>query len=147
MEFIESLYSVALPVHIGAVFTTLAIVLSSDIYGVLWIFGKKETLQRVVIHRLHTVVWIGLFLIIGSGLLLFLPYQEYLLSDFAFRLKMLFVAFLFINAFVINTHMNIASTRSFNSLSVRERGTLLVSGSVSAAGWIGSFIAAQFIGL
>ncbi|MDC1205413.1 hypothetical protein N8083_01035 [Candidatus Pacebacteria bacterium] len=145
MEYIESLFTTILPLHIGAVLVSLGIIFCSDIYGALWVFGKIDTLNRKIIAWFHTIAWAGLIIISITGVLLFLPYSQSLLSEFAFRLKILFLMFITINGLVIGRHMNIASIHSFASLSWRKRILLLVSGTVSITGWIGSYIAAHFV--
>jgi len=143
MEFIQTLP--LLTIHVTAVFATLAVVVIADIHGLLWILGKMSTLPHQRMRLLHGATWIGLLTIITAGASMFITYPEYLLSLTAFKLKMLFVAGLLINAFFIGAHMKLATTTPFASLAGREKRILLVSGFISTAGWIGAYICAQFL--
>lgn len=142
----EVIYSLPLlQIHITAVFTTLAIVVVADLHGLLWVLGKFKTLPSKRMHYLHRAAWAGLITIALAGLAMFSAYPEYLLSLPAFKLKMVFVTFLFINAFIIGKHLSAASNHTFVSLSVREKSVLLLSGAISTFGWIGAYICAQFL--
>jgi hypothetical protein len=143
MEFMYSLP--LLQIHIGAVFATLAIVIISDFHGLLWVLGKSETLPYARMRMLHTCAWIGLITIILAGATMFSSYPQYLLSLPAFQLKMVFVAFLLMNAFVIGKHMHVAVLQPFATLSKQEKLVLLISGAVSTIGWIGAYVCAQFL--
>ncbi|MFT5036754.1 MAG: hypothetical protein ACI9VM_000318 [Candidatus Azotimanducaceae bacterium] len=147
MEFLASIHYILLPAHIVGVLITISIVVISDVYGSLWIIGKKEFLSKVLLHKLHISVWIGLIITSLAGFGMFLPYSEFLLTDPAFRIKVLFIAFLVINALVIKSHIHIPTVRSFASLARKERVPLLLRGIVSTTSWIGALIATQFIGL
>jgi hypothetical protein len=92
----------------------------------------------------HKATWIGLSIIITAGFFMFIGQSGYLLSLPAFKLKMFFVLCLIINAFVIGAHMMIATTRTFSSLTLKEKMPLFIAGGVSSISWIGAFIAADF---
>lgn len=143
MDFIASLP--LLQIHLTAVFATLTIVVVADTHGLLWIFGKLETLPRKRMELLHTATWIGLVTIMLAGGSMFLGYSEYLLSLPAFRVKLFFIAALLVNAFFIGKHLTVATSSPFASLSKKQRLTLLTSGAVSSASWIGAFTSAQFL--
>jgi hypothetical protein len=136
-----------LPFHVGAFFITLIAVVVADLQALLWVLGKLPTLDKKQIHRLHSMVEVGLLVIVTTGILLALPVADYLVTITAFLLKMTFVFALIINSFVIKRHMDIPTTRTFASLTTGEKIPLLVSGLVSSASWIGAFICAQFLGL
>lgn len=82
---------------------------------------------------------------ITTGLTLFWPMKEYLLTLPQFYIKMAFVATLICNGFVVGRLQKKASTRTFSSLSPRERTPLFISGAVSTLSWIGAIIAAFFL--
>lgn len=147
MEFLESAHATILTLHVSAVFFTLGVVVSTDLYALQWVIGWKEALSPKILRRAHRTVWVGLIVTMSAGFLLFLPYDAFLLSDFAFRLKMLFVAMLVVNALVIGSHIDEATKGPFAALTPRKKLVLITSGLVSTGGWIGAFIAAQFIGL
>lgn len=143
MEFIYALP--LLQIHVTAVFFTLAVVITADSHGLLWMLGKLQTLPHKRMEILHALAWIGLITIMLAGVTMFSTYSEYLLTLPAFQLKMTFVAFLVLNAIFIGKHLKIATVRSFASLPTKERILLLLSGIISTTGWIGAYICAQFI--
>jgi len=134
-----------LQIHLTAVFTTLVLVVISDLHALLWIIGKMETLPYKRMQLFHRAVWVGLAFIISAGVSMFLSYPEYLLSLPAFQLKAIFILFLLINAFFIGKHLRSASERTFSALPRKEKVMLLVSGFVSTLGWIGAYTCAQFL--
>lgn len=136
-----------LELHIAAVFSTLALVIIADIHGLLWVLGRLHTLplQRMIL--LHRLVSAGLIITIIAGALMFVGYAPYLVTLWAFRIKMLFVLMLVVNAFVIKKHLHIAAQHPFADLPHTTKITLVASGIVSSAGWVGALIAAQFLGL
>lgn len=130
-------------------FLSLAFVLytiaRADYFGMLWIREKRKTLNEKKLRTLHTQAWIGLGLMITTGLTLFWPMKEYLLTLPQFYIKMAFVVTLICNGFVVGRLQKKASTRTFSSLSPRERTPLFISGAVSTLSWIGAIIAAFFL--
>lgn len=63
----------------------------------------------------------------------------------AFWVKMAFVGVLIINGFVIARHMHIPTTRTFSSLSKKERRPLFLSGAASGVSWIAVFVSALLL--
>ncbi len=143
MDFISNLP--LLQIHLSAVFATLLLVVVADIHGLLWILGKMQTLPHKRMRFFHTAAWIGLSIIILAGIFMFLNESSYMLAKTAFKLKMFFVLCLIVNAFVIGSHLMIATIKPFASLSFKEKLPLLISGAVSTTCWIGAFISAKFL--
>lgn len=142
-----SQFMYVLPVHIASFVVTITAVIVADLNALLWVIGKLPTLpyRRMVV--LHYIVSIGLLVSITSGILMFLPLKEELLSMDVFRVKMIFVAALVINSFVIMRHLFVSTTHTFSSLTPDKRNILLISGFVSSMSWAGAFIAALFLGV
>lgn len=134
-----------LPVHISAFVVTIVAVVLADLYALLWAIGKCPTLHRRYVVGLHYIVGTGLVTSIVSGVLMFWPLREYLITVEAFWVKIVFVVVLIINSFVISSHMYIPTTQTFSSLSPKERRPLLLSGAVSAISWITVFAAALLL--
>lgn len=134
-----------LQIHITAVFATLALVIISDLHGALWMYGKFATLPEKRMELLHKAVWASLIITMSAGFVMFTSYPAYLLSLPAFQLKLLFIAFLLINAFVIGKHVKLATTHTFKELPRKEKVILIVSGLVSTSGWVGAYTCAQFL--
>jgi hypothetical protein len=143
MDIIASLP--LLQIHLTAVFTTLALVIISDLHGLLWVLGKMETLPKKRMELFHRAVWVGLITVMTAGFSMFIFSPEYLLSLPAFQFKVIFILMLIINAFFIGKHLQVAHDRAFASLTSKEKATLLVSGAVSTLGWIGAYTCAQFL--
>ena len=134
-----------LPIHIGAFVITIIAVIIADLQALLWVIGKLSTLKRRPINVLHHMVSVGLFVSVSTGVFLFWPLREYLVTVETFWIKMVFVAVLIINSFVIARHMHVPTTQTFASLSAAQRRPLLMSGAVSAISWITVFVAALLL--
>ncbi len=127
--------------HILAISVTGLTVLYSDEQGLMWMLGKKELLDAKRIELLHTIVSIGLALVILTGGLMALRGLTYYLQNPVFLIKMGFVFVLIVNGLFIGKIASLATTRSFASLTSRERLPLLVSGAASVMGWAGALLA------
>jgi hypothetical protein len=134
-----------LPLHIGAFVITISAVIIADLQALLWVRGRLSTLKPQRLKVLHNVVSIGLLVSITSGFLMFLPLREYLVTVEAFWVKLAFVGVLIINSFVIARHMHIPTTRTFLSLSKKERRPLFLSGAASGVSWIVVFASALLL--
>jgi hypothetical protein len=77
-----------------------------------------------------------------SGLYLFWPMREYLLSQPMFWLKIGFVAPLLLNSFAIERLLHLPTRAAFRSLSRRQKLPLMLSGAVSLVCWAGAGITA-----
>lgn len=134
---------IILPIHVGILFITLTCVVWADTYASMWLHGTKTILSKTILARLHIAVTSGLIGMLVTGVLLFWPLQEYLISqNNAFFTKMFFVFALVVNSFVIEKYMAIATTQSFKEVPTRQKVVLFVSGGVSSLSWIGAIIAA-----
>lgn len=107
--------------------------------------GKTGTLEESKVMKYHHRILAGLILMIITGTLLFWPAKDYLLTRPQFWVKMAFVLGLIINSFVIGSLSKIALTRTFASLSTKEKLPMLISGSVSTLCWLGAFVGAFFL--
>ena len=136
-----------LPLHILFAVVAVATVVVADLHALGWVAGKFTVLPERRLIALHDIVYGGLLGLIVTGVLMFWPLSSYLLTQPAFLIKMGFVLALIINSVVISRHMPLAFTRSFSSLTFRERLPLFISGGISAISWVGALTAAQFLGL
>jgi hypothetical protein len=82
---------------------------------------------------------------IVTGVFLFIPMREYLLTRPQFYIKMAFVVTLIANAFVIGHLQKRATTHSFKDLSFKEKLPLFISGAVSTVAWLGAATTALFL--
>lgn len=145
--FIQSiqLETVLLPVHVGILLFIFWNIFKADHSAFSWIRGKVNTLNAVKMKKLHDNVFYGLIGMTITGIGLYLPLQEKLSASPAFKIKMAFVAVLFINSFVIYKLMPTASEKKYSELSTKEKLPLLISGVVSTLSWIGALIAVMFL--
>lgn len=131
--------------HILVLCYTVVYIAFSDREAFAWLTGKKETLDGATILKYHHRVLVGLCLMIATGLYMFWPMRTFLLGSTAFQFKMLFVAVLLINSFIIGSLIKVATTRSYRSLSAQEKVPLFISGTVSTISWLGAAIFAFFL--
>lgn len=98
--------------HVAGVIVALGSVVLADLL-LLWLKLKpqKADLMAKISPILSLQVWIGLFIISISGILLILP-REGIENNFYFRIKMFLVLLVFINGIFLNTWI----TPKFNSL-------------------------------
>lgn len=129
---------ILLPAHLLGLAIAFVGVLLADHAGFSWMRGKTPLLDGAKLKKYHHIVSIGLGLLIVSGLVLFWPGRNFLIHNTLFLGKMTCVLALVINGFVISKFMGITTTRTFASLSTKEKTPLMISGAVSTLGWIGS---------
>lgn len=134
-----------LQIHITAVCVTLALVVVSDLHGLLWLLGKKQTLPRQRMEFFHRAIWTGLVIIMTAGISMFIFSPSYYVSLWAFRFKMLFVLLLVINAFLIGKHLSLAHEQPFSKISATEKRALFLSAAISTVCWIGAYVCAQLL--
>ncbi len=113
-------------------------ILLADVVAIWWAMGNPKRVPRAMMVWLHYLVWIGLLIMIASGLVMFSTYQSYLLTLPTFYLKMSFVTALVLNGVFIQQHYLVATLREFCSLEISERWPLFISGIVSFLGWCGA---------
>ncbi len=134
-----------LPLHlISLTFVAWNVVLA-DHMGFNWIRGKEQTLDAQKVQKYHVRTWIGLLLMIATGLTLFWPMREFLLTRPQFYVKMGFVLALFLNSFAIGKLSKISTEKTFASLSTKEKIPLMISGAISTISWVGAVIMALFL--
>ncbi len=134
-----------LPLHFLVLGFTAWNVVLADHLGFNWIRGKIKMLSVNEVKKYHYRVWTGLVLMIVTGFFLFWPLRELLLTRTQFYVKMAFVATLVMNSFVIGYLQNIAITKTFASLTFKEKLPLFISGSVSTLCWILTAAAGFFL--
>jgi hypothetical protein len=130
------MYSILLPLHFAILGFTAWNVILADHMGFNWIKGRVVTLNREEVRKYHYRVSIGLGLMILSGLCLFWPLREFLLTRTQFYVKMSFVATLVLNSFVIGYLQDVAIAKPYATLTFREKLPLFISGAVSTGCWL-----------
>ncbi len=132
-------------VHLGALLILIVSILFADKHALAWVRGKEEVLEYSTMERIHIIVWIGLIVMIISGVLLALPIKGFLVANVAFYVKMFFVVTLVVNSFFISSFIRTACERPFTSVTKKEKKLFIISGGVSVVGWLGAFISALFM--
>lgn len=126
--------------HVVSILATLLVVLYADKQGLQYMRSKVLTLPRKQVRRLHRVVAGGLAVIILTGSLMVYEDPGFYFAQPLYWAKMCFVLVLIINAIVIGRLSHLATATAFRLLSLRERRSLLVSGSVSAIAWFAAIV-------
>lgn len=135
-----------LPAHLIILGVTVIGILLADHEAYAWLTGKKPILEYKKMLRLHLWVGGGLIGMIVTGGLMAWPMRDYLLHNSpAFLGKMFFVALLIGNSFVIGEILKLCTTRTFASLSKKERAPIYISGAVSTLSWVCAALLALFI--
>lgn len=130
--------------HVPILLGTILVILYSDHQGWLYFSGQKKILTLQFTRWSHRLVWLGLLGMIMTGLSLVVPVWERYASDPVFYVKMWFVLVLVINAVAIGKLVSIAHTQPFTELTTEQKKTLIVSGFLSGASWLGAIIIGYF---
>ena len=134
-----------LPLHLLSLAYVAWNIVHADHMGLNWMRGKVKVLNEAKVHMYHRGSWIGLALMFVTGLALFWPMREFLLTRPEFYTKMAFVVTLICNGVLIGNLKNKATMRTFASLSIEEKIPLFLSGAVSTISWLGAAVMAFFL--
>jgi len=134
-----------LPIHFASILFIAWNVFHADHMGFDWIRGKVQTLDKDLVRKYHKRTWIGLGLMIVTGIGLFWPAKDMLLARPQFIIKMGFVLAIFINSFVIGALSKTSITKTYTSLSTKEKIPLIISGGISTISWLGATGMAFFL--
>lgn len=124
-----------LTLHILSFGFVLGISAIADKDAFAWVRGVRDTLDRTTVRMYHRMIWVGLLMLIMTGLILFYPQRAYLLGNLLFDIKLLFVAILGLNALLIGRLMEHALDNSYAELGARDKRALFASGAVSVFAW------------
>ena len=125
----------------------MVLVLYTDSLALSWMRGKRDALPRAQIERTHRYMWLGISVMVTTGVLMFYPFREYLLYHPPFQFKMGFVITLIVNGLVIGKLMHVATERRFADLLPGEKMKLLLSGAISTLSWLGALTMATMLDL
>lgn len=130
--------------HLISLIITIPVILYADHMGFNYLIGKTKTVSVTKVKWAHALVFIGLGLLIVTGILVTVPMWAYVLSKPIFYLKMAFVITLLVNGLFIGQLMKKATEIPFVDLSKDEKLTLIISGGLSASGWFFSAVIGYF---
>lgn len=128
--------------HLVSMCAAVVLIFLADKQAFGWVLGKKQTLEAASVHRLHVLTWVALLCLIGSGAFLLFTKDMYLLREPLFVIKLLFVGILVVNAVLIGRLIPIALTRTFASLTLKEKMPLITSGLISGGSWVAILVIA-----
>lgn len=131
--------------HLLIAALTIVFVLYSDEQAFLWVVGKKEFMDQSKVTFLHHAISGLLALLIITGGITYVTAAPAYLSLNTFVVKMVMVFVLIINTYFIDRLSAVALTRSYASLSLKERIPLFISGAVSFLGWMTAFVCGLLI--
>lgn len=133
-----SLKEIILSVHLLILAFVAWNVFHADHLGFKWMRGKINILDKKQVSTYHNRIWIGLWGMIITGLVMFLPLRDFLLHRPQFYAKMGFVLVLILNGLFIGKLQNIATTQQYARLAPKEKILLFVSGAISTLAWLGA---------
>ena len=134
-------------IHLAILCITVVGIILADKYALSWVRGVNQVLDAKRLKKYHYWVGVGLIGMIITGVVMYSGKTDELnVSNLAFVGKMCFVGLLVINSFVIGALTRVATVRTYASLTLKEKMPLMISGIVSAVGWVGAITLAFFIG-
>jgi len=123
-------------IHLIIVIGTGLLVLFADEQAAAWVLGREQTIPAGRIRFLHHSVATGLALLLLTGGYLYWRAVPAYLTLTPFIVKMVAVGALILNTWAIDSFGSIATTRTFASLTHKERLPLMISGAISFIGWV-----------
>lgn len=133
-----------LTLHLVLLIITAPAILYADHMGFQYMTGRILTVNAKKVAWVHWTVSLGLLLLVITGILVTIPLWAIMLKNPLFYAKLALVVTLTINGFFINTLMKKATTTAYVNLSDSEKKFLIVSGAVSACGWIATIVIGFF---
>jgi hypothetical protein len=130
--------------HLIALIVTAPMILYADHMGFRYFTGRASVLPERSVAWTHRLVFIGLFLLIVTGVMLTVPSWEAWFAKPAFYVKLGFVLTLLINGLFIQKLMTTAAHTPYALLPLSDKRTLITSGALSGIGWIASILIGFF---
>ncbi len=131
--------------HLIALIITAPVILYADHMGFRYFTGRAAVLPERSVVWTHRLVFIGLFVLIATGVMLTVPSWEVWFAKPAFYVKLGFVVTLLINGLFIQKLMTTATRVPYASLSLSDKRTLMTSGALSGIGWVASVLIGFFL--
>ncbi|MEY2701542.1 MAG: hypothetical protein RLY43_162 [Bacteroidota bacterium] len=132
--------------HLIAMFLTMTVVAYADHMGFKYFTGKSQTLDLKKVKLAHNLVFIGIGLLVVTGIIITIPMWTYMFVNPFFYTKLAFVLTLVLNGLFIGKLMTKATNTPFALLDKEEKRVLLVSGAVSGISWVATILIG-FLGL
>lgn len=132
------------PLHLASLAFAAWNIAHADHMAFTWMSGKTSLLDSKKVTKYHHGTWAGLILAIITGTITFFSVRSQIQYP-QFYVKMAFVSALVINSFVIGKLSKIPTTKTYASLSFKEKLPLFISGAVSTISWLGALAGGFFI--
>lgn len=130
--------------HLLALLITVPVISHADFMGLQYFRGTVQVLPAITVKWTHRLVFIGLFLLIVTGIVVTVPSWEVWFTKPMFYIKLAFVATLFLNGLFIDKLMLTATQQPYALLSKSEQNTLKTSGALSGMGWVATVLIGLF---
>jgi hypothetical protein len=119
---------------------TAPAILYADYMGLRYFTGKASTLPLRPLQLVHRAVFIGITLLVVTGIIITVPRWFMLFDNILFYAKLAFVLTLIVNGLFIHKLMHKATSSPFASLELSEKRLLMFSGALSGISWIVTII-------
>ncbi len=130
--------------HLAFFILVVPAIIFADHMGFKYFTGRVQTLDARHIRWAHRAVMTGLLLLIISGVMIVAGNWAVWFEKPLFYAKLALVATVALNGFFIHSLMMKATVAPYAALTSEERRLLLVSGALSAIGWVGSAVIGYF---
>lgn len=131
-------------VHVAVLIVTAGFIVMADHDGLSYLRGKTPVLNAARVQLFHRLVWVGLSLMIATGILLVID-KTGKLDDPEFYVKMLMVGALVANGFWIGKLSHVATSVPFDTLTNSQKARFLISGTISVGCWVGATCISLFL--
>ena len=147
-SFLQENFRYIIGLHLVGVVLGFGAALMADIFFFRFLKDRKVTEEEVKTLKVFSrIIWVGLAIILFSGLLLFLSNMEFYLNSAKFLTKMAVVGVIVVNGFVLNcavtpklTSINFIARENEDKKMRSVRSLAFASGAVSAVSWWTAFI-------
>ena len=147
-SFLQENFRYIIGFHLVGIVLGFGGALMADIFFFRFLKDRKITEEEVRTLRVFSrIIWVGLAIIVFSGLLLFLSSMEFYLNSAKFLTKMAVVGVIVVNGLVLNfavtpklTSINFIAKENEDKKMHNVRSLAFASGAVSAVSWWTAFI-------
>lgn len=148
VSFLQENFRYIVGLHLVGIVLGFGAALMADIFFFKFLKDRKVTEDQVKILKVFSkIIWVGLGIIIFSGLLLFLSNIEFYLNSAKFLTKMSVIGVIVINGLVLNfavtpklTSISFTAGKDEDNKMQNARSLAFASGAISAVSWWTAFI-------
>jgi hypothetical protein len=131
-----------LSLHVLFLLSALLAVIITDTCGLVYLIGLRQRMNGICLRIKHGLIASACAATVATGLLLVVLKPE-VMAQSVFWMKMVFVAVLCVNGWLIGRKIPLLTSGPFKTLGRRARWTLAFGSMASLMRWIG----AAFLGL